>query len=101
MIHAVYELKDDHYRSLRVNGHAEFGDYGKDLVCASVSSIMFGLMNALDVLEEKVQIDQLDKEITVDSHTDSKVVYDYFELVIMQLKTMEDSYGDFIKVERK
>ena len=101
MIRAVYEVKDGNYVSLNVSGHAEYGEYGKDLVCASVSSIMFGFMNALDALDERIEIEQLENEILIINHTNLEVVIDYFELVIMQLKTIEESYGDFIKVERK
>ncbi len=101
MIKAKYEVSNNHYLSLKVSGHAEYGEYGKDLVCASVSSIMFGFMNGLDALNEKIDIKQLENEIVIKNHSDSKVVDNYFELVIMQLKTIEESYGDFIKVERK
>ena len=101
MIRAIYEVKDGNYVSLNVSGHAEYGEYGKDLVCASVSSIMFGFMNALDALDERIEIEQLENEIVIINHTNLEVVIDYFELVIMQLKTIEESYGDFIKVERK
>ena len=101
MIRTVYEVKDGNYVSLNVSGHAEYGEYGKDLVCASVSSIMFGFMNALDALDEKIEIEQLENEIVIINHTNLEVVIDYFELVIMQLKTIEESYGNFIRVERK
>ncbi|MBR5341318.1 MAG: ribosomal-processing cysteine protease Prp [Erysipelotrichaceae bacterium] len=101
MIRAVYEVKDDLYTEIEVSGHAEFGEYGKDLVCASVSSIMFGFMNALDALDEDVEIRQLDNSISIVNRSSSKVIRDYFELTLMQLKTIEESYGDFIKVERK
>jgi len=101
MIRAIFEANDDLYLSLDVSGHAEYGEYGKDLICAAVSSIMFGFMNALDSLEEDVKIRQSENRITIVDHSGSKTVQDYFELVIMQLKTIEASYGDFIKVERK
>jgi uncharacterized protein YsxB (DUF464 family) len=101
MIRAIYEADKDHYLSIDVSGHAEFGAYGKDLVCASVSSIMFGFMNALDALDEEVEIKQSENRITVLNHSGSKQVDDYYELVMMQLKTLEESYGDFIQVERK
>jgi uncharacterized protein YsxB (DUF464 family) len=102
MIKAVYEVNDkDQYISLTVKGHALQNEYGKDLICASVSSIMFGFMNALDALDEEVEIKQLTNKIEVVNKSDSRVIQDYFELVIMQLKTIEESYGDFIKVERK
>lgn len=102
MIKAVYEVNDkDQYVSLIVQGHALQNEYGKDLICASVSSIMFGFMNALDALDEDVKIKQLTNKIEVVNESSSQVIQDYFELVIIQLKTIEESYGDFIKVERK
>ena len=101
MIKVIYEVKDNKYLSLDVSGHAEYDESGKDLICASVSSIMFGFMNAIDALNEEVEIKQLTNSITITNHSSSNIVQDYFELVMMQLKTIEESYGNFIKVERK
>ena len=101
MIKVVYEAKDNQYLSLEVSGHAEYDEKGKDLICASVSSIVFGLMNAIDALKEDVEIKQLTNKITIINHSDSNIIQDYLELTMMQLKTIEESYGDFIKVERK
>ncbi|MDO4940760.1 MAG: ribosomal-processing cysteine protease Prp [Erysipelotrichaceae bacterium] len=101
MIKVIYEVKNDQYISLSVKGHANSDEYGKDLICASVSSIMFGFMNALDMLDEDVKIKQLTNKITISNHSSSEMVQDYFELVMVQLKTIEESYRDFIKVERK
>ena len=101
MIKAIFQADEDRYISLDVSGHAEYGEYGKDLICAAVSSIMFGFMNAIDDLEEDVKITQSENRITIENHSGSKEVDDYFELVMMQLKTLEESYGDFIRVERK
>ena len=101
MIKVIYEAKNNQYLSLEVSGHAEYDEKGKDLICASVSSIMFGLMNALDALHEDVEIKQLTNKIIITNHSDSNNVQDYIELTMMQLKTIEESYGNFIKVERK
>ena len=101
MIKAIYEVKNDLYVSLNVSGHANYDDIGKDLICASVSSIVFGFMNALDNLHEDVEIKQLTNSITITNHSNNEVIQNYFELVMIQLKTIEESYGDFIRVERK
>lgn len=101
MIKVVYSNNKEHYTYLSVNGHAESDDYGKDLICASVSSIMFGLMNALDQTNEDVEIKELNNHIEINNHSNSDLIDNYFELVLIQLKTIEESYGEFIKVERK
>jgi uncharacterized protein YsxB (DUF464 family) len=102
MIKAIYQSEDKKYTYLNVSGHALSDDYGKDLICASVSSIIFGLMNALDNLnDELVSINQSENEIEIINDSDNEIINNYIELVIIQLKTIEVSYGDFIKVERK
>jgi len=102
MIKAVYKLdKEDNYTSLSVSGHAEFDESGKDLICASVSSIIFGLMNALDETMEDVDIQESSDSITILNRSKSEVIKNYFELTIIQLKTIEASYGEYLKVERK
>ena len=101
MIRCQYTLENGRYTSLHVSGHAESGDYGKDLICAAVSSIMFGFMNAVDESKEKAEIRQSENDIELIAHSDSEVLQHYFELVLIQLKTIEESYGEYIQTERK
>ena len=101
MIQVNYHITDDRYDSLSVSGHADFGEYGRDLICAAVSSIIFGFMNALDETGEDLEISQEENEITIIDHSGSDRIQDYFSLVIVQLKTIEESYGQYITIERK
>ena len=101
MIRVKYDIDDDaNYTYLSIKGHAEFADYGKDLICASVSSIAFGLMNALDEITG-VKITELNDHIEIINGSGSPKANDFMELALIQLKTIEESYGEFIKVERK
>ena len=36
---------------LNIEGHAGFADKGKDIVCASISSIAIGLLNSIDIFK--------------------------------------------------
>ena len=101
MIKVLYKLDDDNYSELTVSGHAEFDDSGKDLICASVSSIIFGLMNAIDETKEDVEIQELTNKIVIINNSKSEVIRNYLELTLIQLKTIEESYGEYLKVERK
>lgn len=101
MIRVIYSTNDDHYTKLDVRGHADFDEYGKDLICASVSSIIFGLMNAVDESKCNVEVKELNNHIEIINNSKSELIDNYFELVLIQLKTIEESYGEFIKVERK
>ena len=101
MINVSYKTEDDHYTYLSVKGHSESDDYGKDLICASVSSIMFGLMNAIDQKKYDVEIKELTNHIEIINNSKKEEIDNYLELVLIQLKTIEESYGEFVKVERK
>lgn len=101
MIRANYKVdKLDNYTYLEVSGHADYDKYGKDLVCASVSSIIFGLMNCIDEFVG-VTIKKEKNHIEIINKSESEKISDYLRLTIIQLKTIEESYGKFIKVERK
>lgn len=47
MIKVKVLYNGDVIKSIRISGHANFADYGKDIVCASVSSIVITSVNAI------------------------------------------------------
>lgn len=101
MIRVLYGSEDSHYDYINVKGHAMSDDYGKDLICAGVSSIMFGLMNAIDMVDSDANISMKENEITIElSHTSDKTD-NYLELAILQLKTIEESYSQYIKIDER
>ena len=97
MILVKYSLENGYYTHMVVTGHAE---YGNDLICASVSSIMFGLMNCLDEYQD-VTINVGENKIEIKNECKLDEVNNFMKLTLIQLKTIEESYGEFIKVERK
>lgn len=100
MILVRYILENGYYTHLIVTGHAEYAEYGNDLICASVSSIMFGLMNCLDEYQD-VTINVGENKIEIKNECKLDEVNNFMKLALIQLKTIEESYGEFIKVERK
>ena len=102
MVRVTYGLDDSgNYSYLKVSGHADFAEKGKDLICASVSSIFYGLMNALEGMEEDAEINDSGKEIEILIKSGRQTVQNYIELVLMQLKTIEFSYGEFIRIKER
>ncbi len=47
MIQSNSKTKDNHIVNLKISGHANSGEYGKDLVCAGVSTASIGALNML------------------------------------------------------
>ena len=102
MIKAECLFHESDIVGLEVTGHAGYDETGKDLICAGVSCIVFGLMNALDVYGDKVVIYQGDNDIKI---TIEDVRYDiiqnYMQLAMIQLETIAESYPEYMKLERR
>lgn len=47
MIHVKVEKAHAKYKKIAILGHAMYDDYGKDIVCASASSILYTSFNAI------------------------------------------------------
>lgn len=84
-----------------VEGHANFDYYGKDIVCAGVSAIVFGSLNALDnlVSQAEIKIDQTDNkiDITVLKPTNNNQMI--LKTMLWQLKTISEQYAKNITIK--
>ena len=47
MIKVQIKRNNKYITQIKIKGHAQFGEYGKDLVCAGVSAVATGICNAL------------------------------------------------------
>lgn len=105
MIHIRITQKEDWIQSVSISGHAYANEPGKDLVCAGVSSISTGMLNALDkyfshftelTLKEipepliKIVINQQNPELNL-----------VMKIFITQLETIEASHLDFVQITRR
>jgi len=87
--------------NLSVKGHANSAEKGKDLVCAAVSSILVGGCNALNQPNcFAIKLDSGDASIEELDHANEHD-YEVLEIMIVQFKTIEESYGKFLKVIEK
>lgn len=102
MIKVEVEYKGKGFHSLLIKGHANTGDYGKDLVCAGVSAVSVGAMNALANPEEDFEIEMEPGMLSciakagISEH-DQAVI----ETLLIQLKTIEVSYPKAIDIKER
>ena len=87
--------------SILVKGHAGSGPLGKDIVCAAVSAICIGSLNALENSDDyEIEIDDGLVSVSIPgalSEHDEIV----FETMIIQLKTIEVSYSEAITIKER
>ncbi|MUK86981.1 ribosomal-processing cysteine protease Prp [Ornithinibacillus sp. L9] len=109
MINVTVLTDNNQITEFELSGHAESGPYGYDLVCAGVSAVTFGAVNAVIALcnidldieqgEEggylRVQFPHsLNEEIMEKTQT-------LLEGMIVSLETIEREYSQFVKIHRK
>lgn len=44
----VYKTSEDHYRGLKLLGHAGYAKHGSDIICAAVSALTVNTVNAIE-----------------------------------------------------
>ncbi len=82
-----------------ITGHALYDEYGKDIVCASASSIVITSVNACLRIEENSLIYKEEKDkLTIDVISDNKNVLLIIENMICMLEELALSYKENIKI---
>ncbi len=88
---------------LRVTGHANAAEAGQDLVCASVSSIATGALNALDLIVhdacELTLVNGPDPLIDIKVKHNRPEVQPILSAVLIQLKTLAENQSRYIRIQ--
>ena len=85
---------------IKISGHAGFNDYGKDIVCASVSSIIYTTVNGvLNLNENAIKfIDSTD--ITIEKIGNDETTNKLLSSMLELLKDLEKQYPKNIKISK-
>ena len=77
---------------ITISGHANSGEYGKDIVCAAVSSIVYTTINAIHrIMDNAIEVqDESTMEIKV--LMNDEIVNDLIENMFDLLKDLEKDY---------
>ncbi|MDR1774189.1 MAG: ribosomal-processing cysteine protease Prp [Clostridioides sp.] len=96
-----YYDDDDSLKGFCLKGHADFSEYGSDIVCSAVTSNAIAVINSLDKLQsvdfEKVVADEGHIEcIICDKDVEkSSLLLNHFKLAIEEIKK---EYKKYIKI---
>ena len=78
-------IKDNLIKEVKISGHADFADYGKDIVCSAVSSIATTTINNIIALDNK-------------AITYSEMASKLLNNMIMMLEDLAKDYPKNIKI---
>lgn len=87
---------------IEIKGHANYDDYGKDIVCASVSSIVITTINAIIEFDpESIYYEDLNNRILIEKLKNDNITNKLINNMIELLEELEKSYKDNIKIIRR
>lgn len=100
MIQVKVEKNGTKFKKVKVLGHAMYDDYGKDIVCSAVSSIVTTTINGILSLNKEslsyiVNTDGMDISILDENKTTQVLIRNMINL----LKELEVNYPDNIQVK--
>lgn len=85
--------------SIVVIGHADYADYGKDIVCASASAIVITSINAcLRINKESIKYKEEKDKLTIDIISKDKDVLLIIENMMSMLEELAKMYQKNIKI---
>jgi uncharacterized protein YsxB (DUF464 family) len=92
-------------RRFSVSGHAGYDDPGKDIVCAGVSAVTVGAVNAVEKLTGLVPKAEMhngwlraEAPPSGDSELDGRVQL-LLEGMVASLETIADEYGTYVQIQ--
>ena len=87
---------------ITVSGHPGYEESGKDIVCASVSSIVITTINAIiEIDNDAIDYSDLDNKIIIRIIKEDEIVNKLINNMILLLESLEKDYKDYIKIIRR
>ena len=85
--------------SLEVSGHANQAAHGKDLVCAGVSCVMVGALNAIDQLAGDTYVLSMEEgHVLIQQKEADERASLLLAATLISLQTLEESYSGYIQI---
>ena len=99
MIKVNVTTNDNLVDKISISGHAMYDDYGKDIVCASVSTMVITTVNAISRLRQNdITCNQDDGFVEIVINTHNSITDTLIENLIDLLKELEKQYNKNIKI---
>lgn len=100
MINVKIEKENAKYKKITILGHAMYDDYGKDIVCAAVSSIATTTVNGILALNKNSLSYMVSKKgLSIDIKNTDETTQILIGNMVSLLKELEVNYPENIEVK--
>lgn len=87
---------------IKVSGHSDYAVKGKDIVCAGVSAITIGTLNAIHQITGKIPVHKIEDEGYVSiKFLKNEQQQMIAQICIIQLESIAESYPKYVKILKK
>lgn len=102
MIRANY-TRDGNEHTLTIHGHANYDEYGKDIVCAGASALVQALIgwienNPYDVEVDCISLDDTNAEVVISCRGENDTAA-VFYMTAIGLEQIANSYPDHVYID--
>ncbi len=102
MIKVSVTKKNQQIQEVSIQGHAMYDDFGKDIVCAAVSSCMITTVNGiLEIDKDWILAKQDSKGVLIQVQNSSDVCQSLLANMISLLEELHDQYPKNLKIISK
>lgn len=102
MTYVDVKLENGYLNLLVISGHAFYSDKGFDIVCSGISSVVFGILNALvEYGFEKENIIVNEEEIIITKITIDSNIQLIINVLLIQLETIREQYPNYLTIKKQ
>lgn len=85
---------------ITITGHANFDDYGKDIVCAAVSATVITTVNGILSIDKESLFVKEGKTLTIEILKNNEITNKLISNMINLLEELKNDYKDNIDIRR-
>lgn len=100
MVNGIYKAEDNTH-TITLTGHANYGEYGKDIVCAGVSALVQALIGWIEENYDKAECTNLEVkggEVNISCEGGEEVAA-VFYMTYIGLEQIADCYPDHVHID--
>ena len=101
MIKVNIKNKNGNVYEIVVKGHANYDDYGKDIVCAAVSTMMITTVNNIICLDDSIDYVENDGLLKVTIKEETEINQKLLSNTIRMLEELKDQYPKNIEIRNE
>ena len=99
MIKVEIIRNNNNIKKISILGHAMYDEYGKDIVCASVSTLVISTINnILSINDKTIKVEQDNSKVIIEYTLKDKIIDILINNMISNLNTLANNYPKNIKI---